>query len=280
MTLSVDRMAYLFSFLKKEAGIAFDEKKLYLVRTRLLPLARSHGFDSLDLLVDELKRSECGELAVQILDQMTTNETLFFRDAYPFEVLKTHLFPELLAKKSGFGRIKIWSAAASTGQEAYSIAMTAMNHIPQAQSRVKIIGTDISSRAIAYAKASIYKQMEVQRGLPIQELVKNFKQSGEHLWQVNDQLRAMVHFQEANLISPTLVVTLRHYSPFDIVFCRNVLIYFEIEQRKHVIDHISQLLDIGGYLFTGAGEVVEGKQSKWEIVRFENRLVWRLVSRN
>lgn len=279
MTISSDRMTYLTGFLKKESGLAIDEKKFYLIRTRLLPLARKNGFDSLDLLIDAIKKNERGELAAQALDQMTTNETLFYRDAYPFEVLKKHLFPELLSRKSGFGKIKIWSAAASTGQEGYSIAMTAMNNIEQAQSRVKIIATDISSKAIAYAKEGTYKQMEVQRGLPIQELVKYFKQSGEHVWQINNQLKEMVHFQEANLISPSLVINLRHYSPFDIVFCRNVLIYFDVEQRKHVIDHIAQLTEIGGYLFTGAGEIVEGQYSKWETVRFENRPVWRLVSR-
>jgi len=280
MSISSERMIYLTGFLRKETGLAIDESKLYLIRTRLLPLARKHGLESLDLLVDTIRKNERGELAAEVLDQMTTNETLFFRDAYPFAVLKKQLFPELLKNKPAFSQIKVWSAAASTGQEAFSIAMTAMQTMPDAASRVKIIGTDLSSKAIAYANAAIYKQMEVQRGLPIQDLTKYFKQTGEHAWQMNDQLRAMVHFQEANLISPTLVTALRHYSPFDIVFCRNVLIYFDVEQRKDVIDHIARLTAIGGYLFTGAGEIVEGKSSKWETVRFENRPVWRLVSRS
>jgi len=280
MPVTSAHFIYLSDFLRKESGISLNESKLYLIRTRLLPLVKDHGFESLNTLIDAIKRNERGELARLVIDKMTTNETLFFRDAYPFEVLKKHLFPKLLQQKQSFANIKIWSAASSTGQEATSIAISAMNQIPNAANRVKIIGTDLSPEAIRYAKAATYKQMEVQRGLPIQDLVKYFKQVDEHAWQVNDALRSMIHFQEANLIAPTLIGTLRHYSPFDIVFCRNVLIYFDVEQRKEVIDQIAQLTDIGGYLFTGAGEMVEGKKSKWETVRLENRPVWRLVSRN
>jgi len=280
MSLSAARLTYLTVFLRKETGLAIDESKLYLIRTRLLPLARVHEMDSLDQLVDAVRMNERGKIAAEVLDYMTTNETLFFRDGYPFEILKKHLFPEIMEKKGALGRIKVWSAAASTGQEALSIAMTAMQALPHAATQVKIVGTDVSAKAISYAKEATYKQMEVQRGLPIQELMKHFRQAGEHSWQVNDQLKAMMHFQEANLISPTLVASLRHYSPFDIVFCRNVLIYFDVEQRKSAIDEIAGLTAPGGYLVTGTGEMVEGKVSKWEMVRFENRPVWRLVSRN
>ncbi|MFQ5519173.1 MAG: CheR family methyltransferase [Mariprofundus sp.] len=157
--------------------------------------------------------------------------------------------------------------------------MTATEAVPHANSRVKITGSDISEKSIATAKAGIYKQMEIQRGLPIQELITFFKQVDEHTWQVSDQLKAMIHFQEANLISPALVTNLRAFSPFDIVFCRNVLIYFDLEQRKEVIDHIAQLMNPGGYLFTGAGEMVEGKRSSWKTERIENRPVWRLLAK-
>jgi len=280
MTISSDRLSYLTNFFKKETGLAIDDSKVYLVRTRLRPLARKYGFKTLELLIDEIRKNERGDLAAEALDQMTTNETLFFRDAYPFKVLKKHLFPEMLENKRGFGKIKIWSAAASTGQEAYSIAMTAVDEIAQANSRVKIIGTDVSTASIIYAKEAIYKQMEIQRGLPAQNLKKYFLQKDENAWQVKESLRSMVHFQEANLIAPTLVTGLRHYALFDIVFCRNVLIYFDVEQRKLVIDQIAKLMETGGYLFTGAGEMVEGKQSKWETVRFENRPVWRLLAKH
>ena len=280
MTVSNDRFDYLSSFLRKESGIVVNESKLYLIRSRLQPLANSHGYTSLDALIDAIKKNERGDLALQAIDQMTTNETLFFRDAYPFEVLKKHLFPKLLEKKPSFAKIKIWSAASSTGQEATSIAITAMEAIQNASSKVRIVGTDLSPAAIKYAKAAIYKQMEVQRGLPIQNLVKYFKQIDEHSWQVNDTLKSMIAFQEANLINPSLITKLRIHSPFDVVFCRNVLIYFDVEQRKEVIDQIAQLMEIGGYLFTGAGEMVEGKNSKWKMERLENRPVWCLAARN
>ncbi len=280
MTISSDRLSYLIGFFKKETGLAMDESKAYLIRARLKPLVRKYGYDSLELMIDEIRKNKRGELAAEALDQMTTNETLFFRDAYPFEVLKKHLFPQLLENQRSFGKIKIWSAAASTGQEAYSIAMTASEEITQASSSVKVIGTDISKASIMYAKEAIYKQMEVQRGMPAQKLKQFFLQQDDNAWKVCDALRSMVHFQEANLIAPTLVTTLRHYAPFNIVFCRNVLIYFDVEQRKLVIDQIAQLTEIGGYLFTGAGELVEGKRSKWEAVRFENRPVWRLLAKH
>jgi len=279
MPVSSDRFVYLSTFLKRETGIAINESKLYLIRTRLQPIARDHGFESINALVDAIKQNEHGTLAAIVLDQMTTNETLFFRDAYPFEVLRKHLFPALLKSKSPAAKLKIWSAAASTGQEGYSIAITALNEINQAASRIKIIGTDISPRAIHYGQQGLYKPMDVQRGLPVQDLKKYFIEC-DGGWQAGPQLKSLVHFQEANLIAPTLITSLRHYGLFDIVFCRNVLIYFEVEQRKQVIDQIAQLTEIGGYLFTGAGEMVEGNKSRWEIQRFENRPVWRLVSRN
>ncbi|NWF37098.1 protein-glutamate O-methyltransferase CheR [Mariprofundus sp. KV] len=279
MTISTDRITFITDFLKREIGLALDESKLYLIRARLLPVIRQHGINSLDALIDEVKKNERCEIAKQVVDRMTTNETLFFRDKYPFEALKNNLLSTLVSERPGFSRIKIWSAAASTGQEAYSIAMTALQTLDDAANKVSILGTDISSVAIAAAKEGVYKQMEVRRGLAIQDLANFFKQRDEHSWQVKDELKAMVKFQEANLISPSLVTNIRHYSLFDIVFCRNVLIYFDLKQRMQVIDHIAQLTQIGGYLFTGAGEMVQGQRSVWETVRIENRPVWRLVSK-
>jgi len=279
MSISPDRITYLTDYLRRESGLLLDESKLYLLRTRLLPLAREHEFEVLDSLVDAVRRNERSELAVKVVDVMTTNETLFFRDKYPFEALKTLIFPRLLEKGGVVPRINIWSAASSTGQEALSIAMTAIDAVPQAERRVKIVGSDISPSVIEYCKRGVYKQMEVQRGLPIQNLLKYFKQVDEHTWQVNDQLRSMVKFLHANLISSSLTMNLRPHAPFDVVFCRNVLIYFDVEKRKHVIDQLAQSMNVGGYLFTGAGEMVTGDHSKWEIERYENRPIWRMVSK-
>jgi len=279
MTISKDRLQYFSTFVRREIGQAIDESKLYLIRTRLLPLARAHGIASLDAFIDQVRKDERGALAREMLDTMTTNETLFFRDSYPFEVLEKHLFPVLVREKGLSGSIRIWSAAASTGQEAYSIAMTAKKSIPAAERRVKITGTDISAAAIAYAQQGIYKQMEVQRGLPIQTLMTHFEQNKPHQWQVKSNLKSMVRFQQGNLISPMLVSSLRKDGPFDIVFCRNVLIYFDVELRKQVIDAIAQLMEVGGWLFTGAGEMVSGNRSRWSVHRFENRPVWQLIAK-
>ena len=279
MSISQKHISYLTDYLRRESGLVLNESKLYLLRTRMLPLARDHGFEVLDDMVDAIRRNERGELAAKLIDAMTTNETLFFRDKYPFEALKNLIFPRFLEKGGSLSRIKIWSAASSTGQEAYSIAMTAVESVPQGDKRVKIVGSDISPSVIEYCKQGVYKQMEVQRGLPIQNLLKYFKQVDENTWQVNDQLKSMVHFQHANLISPSLITTLRAHAPFDVVFCRNVLIYFDVEKRKHVIDQLAHAMNVGGYLFTGAGEMVSGSSSKWEIERYENRPIWRLVSK-
>jgi len=279
MSIAPNSFTYLAGFLRRNIGLALDESKLYLIRTRLLPLARKHNFETLDLLVEAVRRNENSPLSKEVLDSMTTNETLFFRDRYPFDALEKVIFPQLQQQRGFSGRIKVWSAAASTGQEAYSIAMTASKSMPQADRIVSIVGTDISSAAIATARAGVYRQMEIQRGLPIQELIRYFTQVDEHTWKVCDSMQSMVKFQEANLISPSLVTGLRHYSMFDVVFCRNVLIYFDVEQRRQVIDHIAQLTEIGGYLFTGTGEMVEGHKSKWEVERIESRPVWRLKSR-
>jgi len=276
MAISTDRLNWLIGYLRRESGIALDDSKSYLLRTRLQPLAKERGFSSIDEMIDALKRNERGPLGPLVVDSMTTNETLFFRDQYPFDVLKKVLFPKLAASGN---RIKIWSAASSTGQEAYSIAMTAIDSLPQAAQKVQIVGSDISPSVVEYARKGLYKQIEVQRGLPIQMLLRFFKQVEGNNWQVNNDLQTMVRFMQANLINPSLLTTLRPYSTFDIVFCRNVLIYFDLEQRKQVIDQIAQLTNVGGYLFTGAGELVSGHHSKWETERLEGRAVWRLAAR-
>jgi len=279
MSISSDRLKYFSAFVRREIGQSIDANKLYLIRTRLLPLARSQGIASLDALIDMIRRDERGKLARLVLDKMTTNETLFFRDNYPFEVLKKNLFPALIREKGLSGAIRIWSAAASTGQEAYSIAMMAKDTFAGAERSVKIIGTDISAGAIDYAQQGLYKKMEVQRGLSAQHLRAHFDAQDSQLWQVKANLKSMVKFQQGNLISPMLASSLKQHGPFDIVFCRNVLIYFDMEQRKQVIDAIAQVMTVGGWLFTGAGEMVTGNHSKWTVHRFENRPVWQLTTK-
>jgi len=267
---------YVREFLLRHSGLVLDEEKMYLLRSRLQVVVRNNKLDSLNAIAAELRRDENGPLAKQVVDAMTTNETLFFRDRYPYDALKTFIFPELMQGVGMNKKIRIWSAASSRGQEPYSIAITASESVPRAETHVQITGTDISPTALEYAKNGLYTQMEVQRGMPVKLLVRFFGQE-DMCWRVRPELRKMLNFQLANLISPKLIHTVRGAQPFDLVFCRNVLIYFSVEERRRVIDRIAQCMKKGGYLITGATEPAVGVHSRWEAIRFENRNLWKLL---
>ncbi|MDX8390176.1 MAG: protein-glutamate O-methyltransferase CheR [Mariprofundaceae bacterium] len=268
---------FMQDFLLRASGLLVADNKDYLLRSRLAPLMRLHKLDDINDLAMSVKRDERSPLAMQVVDAMTTNESLFFRDQYPFNALKTLIFPELMAAKGVAAKIRVWSAAASRGQEALSIAMTASEAVPQADRHVSLLGTDISDEALSYAKDGIYTQMEVQRGMPVKLLVRFFMQEEER-WRIRPELSSMIHYQPGNLVSDNIIGEVRRHGPFDIVFCRNVLIYFSVDERKKVIDRIARSMCKGGYLLTGATEVAEGNVSRWEPVMFENRRLWKLVS--
>ncbi len=264
-------------FLEQKSGIVINEDKQYLVQSRLKPLLRTHHLTTLGDLVAHMKRQESSPLAKQAIDAMTTNETLFFRDQYPYEALETLIFPELTHGQHRHRTIKIWSAAASRGQEAYSIAIAASESIPQAQKHVKIIGTDLSNEAIAYAKKGIYSQIEVQRGMPVTRLIRFFDQDEKtKTWSVSPEIKAMVDFKSGNLTDDRATQAMRSYGPFDVVFLRNVLIYFSIDERKKVVDRVAKVMNKGGYLITGAAEVPTGNTSKWEHLLFKGKRLWKL----
>ncbi|MFQ5356043.1 MAG: CheR family methyltransferase [Mariprofundaceae bacterium] len=267
---------YISDFLLRHSGLALGKEKMYLVKSRLHSLLRPHAMESLAHLIDHVKKDEKGELAGKVVDAMTTNETLFFRDQYPYDALKTFILPEMMQDIGMAGKIRIWSAASSRGQEPYSIAITATGAIPMAEKHIQITATDLSDKALAYAKEGLYSQMEVQRGMPIKQLVRFFTQE-KTSWRVRPEIRNMVTFRSANLISSGLLSQVRSGGPFNIVFCRNVMIYFTPEERRLVIDRIASSMKKGGYLITGATEPAEGKLSKWEVVRFESRNIWRLI---
>ncbi len=275
MAIRADLFSYLQDFLLRQSGLVLADDKVYLIRSRAQALLRKYKVATLDKLVEEIKRNEKGEMAHHLIDAMTTNETLFFRDTYPFEALDSLIFPELI-RGNPKSSIRIWSAASSRGQEAYSIAMTAAQAIPMAAQRVKILGTDLSESAVAYAIEGVYSPMEVKRGMEQKQLTRFFKPQKDD-WAVNDVLRNMVHFEEGNLVDDQLVHQVRKYGPFDIVFCRNVLIYFSPEERKKVIDRLARAMKRGGYLLTGATEVPEGNMSRWECVMFKNKRLWKLL---
>ncbi|MBX6329579.1 MAG: protein-glutamate O-methyltransferase CheR [Pseudolabrys sp.] len=243
---------YLRKMLRERSGLVLSVDKQYLAESRLLPLARRHGFASVGELVAQLKMPSC-TLATEVVDAMTTNETFFFRDKIPFELLRDSVMPALLAARSHTKRVRIWCTAASTGQEPYSIAMTLREMGARlAGFQVDILATDLVVGALDRARNGLYTQFEVQRGLPIQLLIKYFTKVGE-MWQIAPELRAMVQFRPLNLLYDFSTLGL-----FDLVFCRNVLIYFDQSTKVSVLDRIARQMPDDGFLILGAAETVVG----------------------
>ncbi len=244
---------YLRRLLKERSGLVLAADKQYLVESRLLPVARRAGVAGLGDLVQKLKGSQAEPLVVEVVEAMTTNESFFFRDKIPFEHFRASIMPALLAARAAQRRIRIWCAAASTGQEPYSLAMALKEMAGSiAGWRIEIVATDLSNEVLEKARAGIYSQFEVQRGLPIQLLVKYFSQIGD-TWQIVPDIRAMVQYRALNLLAD-----FSHLGTFDLVFCRNVLIYFDQATKTAVLDRIARITDRGGYLVLGAAETVVG----------------------
>jgi chemotaxis protein methyltransferase CheR len=243
---------FLRKFLKDRSGLDLSADKQYLVESRLIPLARKTGLPGLAELVQKLK-SGAEALAAEVVEAMTTNETFFFRDKVPFDHLKATVLPELLQARASRRSLRIWCAAASTGQEPYSIAMCLKElGATLAGWRVEIVATDLSLGVLEKSRAGLFSQFEVQRGLPIQLLVKHFTQIGE-LWQLNADIRAMVQFKQLNLLQD-----FSHLGTFDVIFCRNVLIYFDQDTKTSVFNRLAKRIEPDGFLMLGAAETVVG----------------------
>jgi len=241
---------YLRKLLKDRSGLLLSADKQYLIESRLLPLARKAGLSGIPELVQKIKGGSQA-LTVDVVEAMTTNETFFFRDKVPFDHVSNTVLPQLLKARANRRSLRIWCAAASTGQEPYSLAMILKDSLP-AGWRAEIIATDLSLEVLEKAKAGIYSQFEVQRGLPIQMLVKHFKQTGD-VWQLNHDIRSMVQYRPLNLLQD-----FSHLGIFDIIFCRNVLIYFDQATKADVFSRMLRVNEKDGYLFLGAAETVIG----------------------
>ncbi|WP_020180710.1 protein-glutamate O-methyltransferase CheR [Methylopila sp. M107] len=246
------QFSFLADFLRQRSGLSIGEDKRYLVDARLSPIARARG-RSLPDLIETLRRGDDLALAAAVIEAMTTNETFFFRDATPFAALSEVMLPKLFAARGLEKRLRIWCAACSTGQEPYSIAMTLDQHAEALKGwSVEIVGTDISSEVIDRARAGLFTQFEVQRGLPIRLLLANFVQEGDK-WRISEALRSRVQFRTLNL--------LRDFSTlgsFDVVFCRNVLIYFDAATKREVLGRMSRQTASDGFLALGAAESLNG----------------------
>jgi chemotaxis protein methyltransferase CheR len=244
---------FLRGLLKQRSGLDLSADKQYLVESRLLPLARKAGLPGIAELVQKMKGGGAEALTTEVVEAMTTNETFFFRDKIPFDHLRDTIVPAMLQSRANRKSLRIWSAACSTGQEPYSIAMCLKEKGAALSGwRIEIVATDLSQEVLEKSRAGIYSQFEVQRGLPIQLLVKYFAQTGE-LWQLNSEIRGMVQHRQLNLLHD-----LSHLGKFDVIFCRNVLIYFDQDTKINIFDRIAKLMEPDGMLMLGAAESVVG----------------------
>jgi chemotaxis protein methyltransferase CheR len=243
---------YLRKLLKDRSGLDLSSDKQYLVESRLIPLARRVGLAGIAELVAKMKGGS-DALTTEVAEAMTTNETFFFRDKIPFDHLRETVLPELLRLRVNRRSLRIWCAASSTGQEPYSIAMCLKEFASTLVGwRVEIVATDLSQGVLDKSRAGIFSQFEVQRGLPIQMLVKHFTQIGE-LWQLNADIRAMVQHRQLNLMQD-----FSHLGMFDVIFCRNVLIYFDQDTKVSIFDRLAKVIESDGVLALGAAETVVG----------------------
>jgi chemotaxis protein methyltransferase CheR len=263
---------FVSQLLRKRAGIVLTGDKMYLLESRLAPLARKEGLPSIDDLITVVRSRRDERLIAQVVDVMTTNETFFFRDKTPFDHLKDAIFPVLAQARRG-SRIRIWCAACSTGQEPYSIAMMLdQNPALTGGVPVEIVATDISDRCLERARQGLFTQFEVQRGLPIQMLMHYFTQQDDH-WRISERLRQMVSFRKMNLMEPAY-----NLGQFDIVFCRNVLIYFDGPTKGAVLDRIASTMTPGGFLLMGAAESIVGISAAFDVMQ-DRRGLYKLASR-
>jgi chemotaxis protein methyltransferase CheR len=251
----------LCRLLKERSGLMLSSDKAYLLESRLLPVVRRRNMKSLDELVATLRSRPEEELVRDVVEAMTTNESSFFRDLKPFDQFREFILPELMKVRTGRRTLRIWSAACSSGQEPYSLAILLSEHKDKlAGWQIEIVATDLSTEILEKAQAGVYTQFEVQRGLPIQLLVKYFRQEGER-WRIDPAIAAMVRFRYLNLLED-----FTHLGQFDVVFLRNVLIYFDLPTKTVVLDRIARVLQPDGYLYLGGAETIIGITDKFQAV--------------
>jgi chemotaxis protein methyltransferase CheR len=271
MALSLTDFQYVSTLVRQKSAIVLEIEKSYLLEARLTPLSRVEGFPSLEAMVAQMRAQPLNGLHRKVVEAMTTNETSFYRDLHPFEALKTVVIPEVMKRRASERRLNIWCAACSSGQEPYTVAMTLMEHFPQLASwTVKITATDLSGEMVAKSRAGKYGQIEVNRGLPAHLLVKYFEKKGME-WQVKPEVQRWCEFRELNLIES--------WGPLpamDVVFLRNVLIYFDVETKRAILGNIRKVLQPWGYLFLGGAETTINLGDVFERVQFDKAGCYRL----
>jgi chemotaxis protein methyltransferase CheR len=259
------------TFLEDKVGIVLGDNKQYLVTSRIGHFLRQHEMQNLSELLEQIHKPGESKLMQEVVDAMTTNETLWFRDRFPFEILKNKIFNERLKINPS---LKIWSAACSSGQEPYSIAITWDEFIRLNNNslyNISITGTDISSHILNSAKQGIYDELALRRGLTGNHRNQYFTPKDDGLMQVLESIRKMTSFRPLNLLESSY-----GFTNYDVVFCRNVLIYFSTEMKRQVLEKIIKVMKPGGYLFLGASESMSGLSDRFEMIRCNPGLVYRL----
>jgi chemotaxis protein methyltransferase CheR len=271
MPVSTDDFTFVADYLRQKSAISIGPGKEYLVESRLASVARATGYSDVSALIKELRAPRPNpQVGTAIVEAMTTNETSFFRDHAPFEVLRKDLLPELLDRNANHRRLSIWSAASSTGQELYSTAMVIDTHYPElAAWDLTLFGTDLSSECVSRAATGQFSPLEVNRGLAAPMLVKYFERKGPQ-YVISERLRRWVRFQQMNLAASWPILP-----RFDVVFCRNVLIYFDLEVRQQILEKIRRTLNPGGYLLLGTAETTVGVVEGFTPVRFGTTTVFK-----
>jgi chemotaxis protein methyltransferase CheR len=267
---------YIRAMVRQESSIALDDGKMYLVISRLSPLAREHDFPSVGAFISHLQSVAHGELHTLAVEAIVTTETSFFRDLHPFVELRDKIFPELIKTKRDTSKsLCIWSAACSSGQEPYSIAMILRDRFAElAGWNLQLLGSDISRRMIERAREGVYTQIEVNRGLPAPYLVRFFNQN-ESQWQLKEELRGMLRFFRQNLADEWASVP-----PVDILLLRNVLIYFDVEMRRKILRRVRRLLRPGGYLVLGSAETTLNLDPSFVRVRLGRTVFYQVEDGN
>jgi len=275
LNISQQELQVLTGYIYEICGVHLDSSKEYLIKTRLDNLVKNHGCASYSELYYRARSDRTGNINTEIINAITTPETLFFRDKNPFEILRSKLIDEIVKKKSKGaipGQIRIWSAASSTGQEIYSIAITLRETIANIDKyNISLMATDISNVVLDIAKMGKYNKFEISRGLSPQQLNKYFVEKDQY-WQIKDNIRNMVKFQKINLMKPLVGL-----GTFDIVFCRNVAIYFTLEDRKLLFDRIANVITPDGYLFIGSSEFLTGISDRFKPVRHGKAIFYQKI---
>lgn len=262
---------FVCNFVRNETAVVLEPGKEYLVESRLQTLARQEKMGSIDQLVGQLRAGPVNGMHRKVVSAMTTHETSFFRDLHPFEALRKTILPELMALRAGERKLNVWCGAASTGQEPYSILMLLQEHFPALLTwDLRFTATDVCAEVVARAKTGVFTQLEVNRGLPVTQLVRNFTPKGD-AWEIREDLRRRIDFREMNLVKEWLPLP-----PLDLVILRNVLIYFSVETKKTILGKIRRLLRPGGYLLLGSAETTFNLDDNFERVAIDRTSFYRL----